>query len=125
MAKRSHKFHINLSIDPMVAVWGENNLKPSMSAAVENWIRSKMNIGLDTDQKLLKTTAAVVNKIAEDMIAYSKKDKRDSALKDQLPSMARGLQLIFLNDFAKKITIDQARNLLIKELKKRGFKIGS
>jgi hypothetical protein len=124
MALRSHKFHINLSIDPMVAVWGENNLRPSMSAAVENWIRSKMNLGTDPEQKLLKTTAAVVNKTIDNMISYSKEDKRDSALKDQLNNMAKGLQFIFLNDFAKKITIDQARKLLEKELKKRGLKIG-
>jgi len=120
-----HKIHCTISIDPVVATWGLNNLKPSMSGAIENFIRGRMGLSIIGSEQIIKTKEGVIKKIADNMISYSKEDKRDSTLKDQLNNMAEGLEFIFLNDFAKKITIEQARKLLIKELKKRGFKVGN
>jgi hypothetical protein len=96
-----------------------------MSAAIETWMRGRMGLDMGGEKEIIKTKEGVVKKIAEDMITYFKEDKKDSAIKDQLVYTAKGLQFIFLNDFAKKISIDRAEKLLEKELKKRGLKVGN
>jgi hypothetical protein len=114
----THKVHINLSLDPVVAFWGLENVKPSLSQGVENWLRIKMQGGKIGKENLIKNKVELIRKIVSEMLEYSKSGKDDASIEKQIDEMARGLQYILRNDFVEDVTIEEAKELLLTGLKR-------